>query len=631
MSASPNSRRFAFTKVIPLGAAIMLAAPQALAFSFGDKEGVSGSFDTTVSAGATWRATSPNASLIGRANGGAGPSTNGDDGNLNFDKGDLVSSAVKATHELDLNYKNFGFFGRASYFYDFTNANKDFVNNTYTNVSDSEIQGKVGYDFQLLDFYVRGNFQPGGKNLQVRAGKQAVNWGESTFIGNSISVINPISLPKLRVAGAEIKEALLPTPMLWGSLELTDNVSVEAFALTQFKKTILDPRGSFFSTNDTLSDGGDFLYAGGLSGRPDQHQSPPSQFVSAGRGPFGAPRSADKDASDRGEFGIATHILVPKLNNTEFGAYFANYHSRTPYLSAVRGYVTAPGGFSGFNPGCTNFNAAALFMPMNTLAQINAATTAACTGSATAAQASYFAEYPEDIRMIGLSFNTAGPFGVAVQGEYSYRPNMPLQLSTYDLVDAAAGLSNFITGGNPNKNTATTATADVPLGSIIRGYDRQAMHQAQVSLTKAFGPTLGAEQFTMIGEIGFTHLDLPSNRYYAAPGAAGVAPGGCVAALCGPTVYTFMTENSWGYRVRASLDYPNLIGAIKVSPSIAYSEDVQGYGPTFNNGFKSAAATLSFSYREQWRGDITYANVFGNEYNAAIDRDFVSINASYSF
>lgn len=613
MSATSNSHPFAFTKALPLGMAAMLSASQAYAFSFGDKEGVSGSFDTTVSAGATWRATSPNASLIGRANGGSGPSTNGDDGNLNFDKGDLVSSAIKATHELDLNYKNFGFFGRASYFYDFTNANKDFVNNTYTNVSDSEIQGKVGYDFQLLDFYVRGNFQPGGKNLQIRAGKQAVNWGESTFIGNSISVINPISLPKLRVAGAELKEALIPSPMVWASLELNSNVSVEAFALTQFKKTILDPRGSFFSTTDTLSDGGDFLYAGGLSGRPDQHQFPAVPFALGGA--FGAPRSADRNASDQGEFGIAGRIMAPELNNTEFGVYFANYHSRTPIFSGVRGGVTAPGGFHPAMPNCKVFNAQVL---------VGAAPSGCPAGVATAA--SYFAEYPEDIRLWGVSFNTAGPLGIAMQGEYSYRPNMPLQLSTYDVVDAVAGLGNFITGaGN------TVASRDVPLGTVIHGYDRVQMHQVQLSLTKAFGPTFGAEQLLVLGEVGFTHLNLPNGRYYAAPGTPGVAPGGCMAAVCGPVVSTFTTENSWGYRVRASLDYPNLIGAVKVSPSIAYSEDVQGYGPTFNNGFKSAAATLSFSYREQWRGDITYANIFGNEYNSAIDRDFVSINASYSF
>jgi len=622
--------------VLGLGATLLVPSLSAEAFSFGDKDGVYGSFDTTISAGAAWRTQNAKSSLIGTANGGTGPSANGDDGDLNFHKGDLISSAVKATHDLDLHFQNFGFFGRASYFYDFTNANKNFYTTPDRNQAaiNDELRGKAGYDFQILDFYFRGDFKPADKNLQVRVGKQALNWGESTFIGNSISVINPISLPKLRVPGSELKEALLPTPMVWGSLQVTDNVSVEAFALTQFKKTILDPRGSFFSTTDTLSDGGNFLYAGGLSGKPDQHQFPATPFASAGNGAFGAPRIADREASDHGEFGFAGHWLAPQLNDTEFGFFAANYHSRTPMLSTVRGNATAPGGF--LAPGtCTNFNAAGIF-PLGlyeatgNAAYLNAAISTACS-SPTAPQASYFADYPENIHLFGASFNTTGPFGLALQGEYSYRPNMPVQLSTYDLVDAAAGLSNFITGGNPNKAIATTATKDVPLGSIIQGYDRMPMHQLQVSFTKAFGPTLHAEQFTVLGEVGFTHLDLPSGRYYAAPGPAGVAPGGCVASVCGPTIGTFATENSWGYRLRASLDYPNLIGAVKVSPSLAYSSDVQGYGPTFNNGFKSASAGVTFTYREQWRADLTYVNNFGNPYNALVDRDFVSLNASYSF
>ncbi len=615
--STPLFSLFLSSRLQGMAIAFLLALPplHAQAFSFGDKEGLSGSFDTTISAGASWRTQNAKSSLIGKANGGTGPSTNGDDGDLNFKKGDLVSSAIKATHELDLNYRNFGFFGRASYFYDFTNANKDFVSHTYSNVQNEELRGKAGYDFQILDFYFRGHFQPGGKNLQVRVGKQAINWGESTFIGNSISVINPISLPKLRVAGSEIKEALLPTPMVWASQEITENISVEAFALAQYKKTILDPRGSFFSTTDLLSDGSDFLYAGGLSGLPDQHQYPAKLFFpgSPTTGPFGTPRSADRPAKDHGEFGLAGRFLAPQLNNTEFGLYFANYHSRTPIFSGIRGAATAPGGSVW---GCSVFDGRAL---------VAAALPCPVGGQA---QGSYFAEYPENIHLWGVSFNTAGPLGIALQGEYSYRPNMPLQLSTYDVLDAAAGLSNFITGVSPTKQASTPG---VPIGTIIHGYDRVEMHQVQVSFTKAFGPTLGAEQFTLLGEVGFTHLNLPDGRYYAAPGPAGVAPGGCLTAVCGPVTSVFATENSWGYRLRASLDYPNLIGPIKVSPSLAYSSDVQGYGPTFSNGYKSAAAGLTFTYREQWRADLTYSNIFGNPYNPAIDRDFVSLTASYSF
>ena len=40
---------------------------------------------------------------------------------------------------------------------------------------------------------------------QIRVGDQVLNWGESTFIQNGISVINPFDVSKLRVPGAELK------------------------------------------------------------------------------------------------------------------------------------------------------------------------------------------------------------------------------------------------------------------------------------------------------------------------------------------------------------------------------------------------------------------------------------------
>ena len=60
-----------------------------------------------------------------------------------------------------------------------------------------------------------------------------ISWGESTFLPNGINVINPVDLSKLRVPGSELKEAFLPTNGLWANQELTKNLSVEGFYLTQ--------------------------------------------------------------------------------------------------------------------------------------------------------------------------------------------------------------------------------------------------------------------------------------------------------------------------------------------------------------------------------------------------------------
>ena len=59
-----------------------------------------------------------------RSSGGTSRDPNSDDGNLRYDKGDLVSAVLKATHDLELNYRNYGAFVRASYFYDHAVMNK---------------------------------------------------------------------------------------------------------------------------------------------------------------------------------------------------------------------------------------------------------------------------------------------------------------------------------------------------------------------------------------------------------------------------------------------------------------------------------------------------------------------------
>ena len=100
-----------------------------------------GNLDTTVSYGASWRATdsdpADNAkaannpttfpSAVSAAGGQVGRwSNNDDDPNLNYpDSGDLITNVFKITAEADIRWRNFGAFVRASGFYDFENADND--------------------------------------------------------------------------------------------------------------------------------------------------------------------------------------------------------------------------------------------------------------------------------------------------------------------------------------------------------------------------------------------------------------------------------------------------------------------------------------------------------------------------
>ncbi len=576
---------------------ICLSPMAAMGFQIAETNGLSGYFDTTVSYGASWRTEDPDDSLIGVENGGKG-SINGDDGDLNYEKGDLTASLLKVTHELDLSIENFGLFARGYYFYDFENADRTGPAPTVNGVTGEgyefgdDAEDRIARGYKILDAYVRANGSIADRHSQVRLGNQVLSWGESAYIPNGINVINPVDLARLRAPGSELKEALLPTPMLSASQELTDNVSIEGFVIGRFRKVELDPRGSYFSTTDIISDDGDTFY---LSG-PDQHFDPrPGVTQTLSRGD-------DRDAGDSGEFGLALHYLSPELGYTEFGAYYLNYHHRTPIVSARRGGV----------------NVAGVPVPIN-----------APTQQPTTASAEYFVEYPEDVHLVGLSFNTAGPLGSALAGEYSYRRNLPMQIAPGEVFLAALGLQNSLTGD-------PLSAAMVPIGTEISGYRRVKAHQTQMSITKAFAGLLAADQVLAVGEIGYTYLDLPDGVYFAGYGET--TPTGSFGAPSGGAGQGFATRSSWGYQFSLSADYNNAIGAVRLSPRLAYSEGVNGVSPTWNEDVRSLSVGLAATFKDRWRADLGYTAYFGGRvFNESVntnkleDRDFVSASLSYAF
>jgi hypothetical protein len=573
---------------------------------------------------------------------------NEDNGDLNFDKGHPFANIVKATADLEVKYRNWGFFGRGTAYYDFDLHDSNKLGPTG--------RDRLGQDVVGLDGYIFGTFEPMGHTTRVRAGRQVISWGESTFIQNGINVINPLDVAKLRLPGSELKEGLLPTAGVWGSIELSKSAAVEGFVLTNWDKTRIDPKGSYFSNNDTVSDDADRVIVS-FGRRRDEHfplsnPVPPgipviSATAQALFGPFDPaasvwlPRTADHDASDHGQYGLAFRYFAHDFNNTEFGFYFENYHSRTPLLSAVKGTLTSIlTGSPLQNPICGQ-----------------AALRALCHSGT----ANYFAEYPEDIKLYGVSFNTSGPYGIALQGEYSYRPNQPVQISGTELVLAALGLPNTITGFTqiPGAPVGATAAALVPDGTTIQGFQRLKMSQLQFTGTKSWPSILKSDQLVLVGEAGFTWFhNLPQDQKFAGPGVQ--LPATPFGALIGGSFAVqpdgFLTDFSWGYRLAGRLEYSNLLFGGNVSPRLAFAHDVHGVSPTFNQDTKSASIGVSWEYQRRWLVDTQFTNFFGGRTfcgtdqpppgssvtpgqpaswcigaNPLKDRDFYSFSVSYSF
>jgi hypothetical protein len=562
---------------------VMLLPSSLNAFPFVNGE-LTGSLDTTISAGLRWRVQDRDPNLIDRHNGGnAQNALNGDDGDINFSKG-LVSSAVKATHDLEMLYRNYGGFFRVSYFYDYTLSHKDELS--------EEAKDRVASDAELLDAYVFGRFSPDEKSLQLRIGQQVVSWGEGTFIANGINVINPIDVRKFRVPGAEVREALKPTPMFWGSLELSQQVNLEALYIVRFEHTEIDPRGSYFSTNDVVTDGSYSLVAG--FGVADEDGNIPSIGVTDGR--FIMPRAADQDAKDGGEYGAALRWFSPLLNNTEFGFYYLNYHSRLPLVNFIAGTPGQP-----------------------------------------PSSARYYVVYPEDIHLYGISFNSLLPAGgTALQGEISYRDNVPLQIEFAEA--AMAATHTRTTGGDVASQLGTYNEGDV-----VQGYKRLSVGQVQLTATHSFGAHnwFKADQLVLLGEVGATKvLNMPAKEElrFEAPGTN--LPARDDIAVAGQAIPQqqggYADEFSWGYRLLGRWGYNNVVEAVNMSMLLAFAHDVQGTTPGPGGNFvenrKALTLGVGGEYMQSWSADLSYTRYFGAEaYNPIHDRDFVSLDIKYGF
>jgi len=622
---------------------LFLAIPaHALIFDFHE---VKGSFDTTLSVGGIYRLNNPDRDYYGVANGGLQNSVNSDDGNLNYPRG-WASRVFKGTSTLELKWRNFGALASGYYFYDAENKDDARARTPLT----SAAQDRVGSNADFLDLYVRGKFDLAGHALDLRFGRQVLNLGESTFIPNGINVVNSVDAAKLRVPGAELREVLLPVNMLKASFGVSDNITLETFWLLEFRRTEIDPAGSYFSTNDFATRGGSNVYLG---------------FGSlSDKTPLGAvPRTYDREGGNYNQYGADLHISVPALGDTDFGFYFANYHSRLPVISArtPTGPVTSAavaGTLAGLlvkNGAATPTTAPATASTLLTLyatnpsvlsagqlALINGARTVALLN--TAATARYFIEYPEDIKMLGVSFNTSvGNTGIACQGEISYKHGVPLQIDDVELLFATLSALSP-TYGSPNNQLGSY------LGQYeteISGYRRENVWTGQTSLTKTFGPTLRAGQFTLIGEVGGVYVPgLPSKDVLRFDGQGTFTSGSQTAmtATTSPgstpllaTPYSaFADRFSWGYQLVGKLEYNNVFAGINITPTVAFVHDVQGNTPlplgNFVTGRKSINLVTEFSWQNSWSLEVRYVNYFGaSHYNLLNDRDYVSSTLKYSF
>lgn len=648
-------------KALPLHVALLAIGFQSnagmAAGTFNGPGGVEGRWAMEVSVGASMRTKDADKSLIAIGNGGTASSGTVDDGNLNFKKGDVVNSALKAVGEVELTKDNVGLFVRAKAYSDFHLKGTKVPHGTAANnfrpneelPGDLYEEGSKFEDAQFLDSYVFGNFEPFGRPLTVKMGNQVVTWGEALFVLGGVNQYSNFDSAALRRPGAQLKEVFLPIPQVYANLQATDGLSIEAFAQVNHEKVVVDGCGSYFSQADLLNcnfsgapvNPGIIALPGGatldFTGYNDQQSFQGGGTVSvsgvpvttgtlSGLGPITTPlgqftglpvdvsqinfrmsQLRDKRAKDTGQVGLSSRFYAGSIG-TEFGAYLVNYHQRIPNLGLVKTPSTAPGSLFAGVQGLVN--------PL-----------------------SYFFDYgKENIQVAGLSAATEIK-GYSVFGEISYTKGYPVGYNTADFIKGAG------TGDGPLARFGDAA--QFPNGSVLEGYKALDKIQAQVSTIALFPRRLGASSLAVVAELGaqvWRGIGDPytSERFGRSPA---FGAGRHITYLdpntgndCGPGVNPnprncelngYATKTAMGYRALAVLNYPDVIYGINLAPRLFLSHDFKGFSA--DGVFLEDRMNVGIGLRADMQSAKYFAEVNYSMFNDKAyfdpfkDRDFVSL------
>ena len=500
-----------------------------------------------------------------------------DDGNLNYDNGDLVSSIFKINTQLGVTWGDWVVKLNYVGFYDDTNYNLN-LRHTNTNYQKgrerrgSSVQGRSGLKGEFREAFILRNFDIGDRSFSIAVGQQRVRWGESNLhLFNTLDAINPLDSILALQPGFNLNELAVPTGMVLFTADIVENLSAELMYQYDWDTTRVQPSGTFFSSADPagIDTYRPVLSLGQFPEDPDNEYIPALPFRALSSSTRNAPVYENgRPAKDSGQYGIRLNYYADNFNDgTEFGVYYLNYHSRVPYFSIIEAQATClrrlPQIDGIFNPvtalaGCGTFNPyipgapAGGLLPQFDPLPINTST--------------LLLDYPEDIHMFGVSFNTTA-LGWSVSGEYSYRPNLPAQVLISDVFYAGyqqafaqgdvglsqetlaqalgvatgmnlpvnpltqlqqlligflpplptvvgpilPGAETFIPSYLANYRGRTIANGDEYLpGEYVKGYERLKVGQFVINALKLFPSTLGADDVTFLAEFGFTHIvDMP--------------------------------------------------------------------------------------------------------------------------
>jgi hypothetical protein len=596
----------------PLALAIAALCAPAFAVEANLGSDVKLTVDTTVTAGTNVRTTDPSPEVYGvvsalsigfqpgRMGGNTGLNT------LNFTKGDAFSTAIKAFIDADLNVKkNFGAVVRAKLWYDDELNNGDRLYGNFPNrfrpnapLSDVGFARAAKFDGAMVsDAYAYAKVGLGGdSSIDLKAGRHVLNWGTAQIFPNGINVINGIDGAATARAGSLPEEQRVSNGMISAALSLGKNWGLDGFVQYEFKPTVQNPCGTFFSVTEFAPEGCNFVNALDVAGLPDQAALATGRF---------AKRLPDQLASDSGQWGMSLRWTKPEIG-TELRAYAHNLHGRLPLIAAQLANIDGTHGAE----------------PVIRLTSPNGI--------------KYQMVYPEDIKTYGFSVNFTPNRTTRLTLEVAHRPDQPYAYNASDLI------ATFLTRDPRSALALYRSALTAPPGSTFNGWEEFKTTNIVFGVGKLFPGLLGSERWTAGVEFGFVKVgglpDPATVRFGRSDdyGLAAVQGGAtCVdltrsqkaCALDG-----FVTPTTWGVRGRIAASYPKLFAGVDVSPSLFFQQDVKGYAP--NDFFIEGRYVLRPAVRfdvKPFFAEVAYVGTGGGTYNRNIDRDFFSLSVGAKF
>lgn len=559
-------------------------------------------------------------------------SNNYDDGDRNFEKGDLVNNRVTVIGDLELTWGKYGMLLRGDAFYDdvYHNNNAhdapDRINSTqdpFDSFTD-EAEEFSGYRTRMLDAYVWGNFELFDRPVNVRVGRHIAAWGQSLFFYGVALSQSSADATRATIPGTDVKSILLPNEQLSFRMALTQRLSLLGQYHFDFKPFEVNPIGEFFSVTDVASPGSEFSYGfrnpfyldnlsrfdltdpndladiimtideafdGQIPTDPVEDfirglpigVVPSLSLPGNGQNPLNAPSGVNPTAAgeiepDNDQYGLGLSYAL--TDTTEIGAYYLRYTQKTPVVQLNFGSLVlipeqevAPG----------------VVVPGLTTADLGLSV-----------PETYNITYFPDVDLYAMSVSTL-LYGVNVGGEIIRREGVDV------LIDVDEGVLGVI----PQSSRANTTQL------ILNGI-------------YTFRPPLYFDTVILVGELGWVKADdIEGVRSHEGANAG--------------QLYTNLTadEKATGIALLSYFDKNNVFDGWDMRIPLSYQKALKGrsplnaaFGSLFDEGDKRLGIGVEFTRLQRLTLGINYSGFFGDAHffdRPLADRDTLGVNVRYSF